>query len=439
MDGDQVLPLLDGLDEVAQAHREACVETINTFRNEHGLLPLVVCSRSADYAALRKKVRLHTAITIQPLTREQIGQYLRSLKREMVGVITTLQRDPTLLELLETPLLLSIVTLAYRGSSAEDLARVDPAERRTHLFETYVQRMLERKPAMNDPRYPPEQTRQWLTYLATQMDQYNQTVFQIEQLQPGWVDDQFLHNQICRQSCGTLYGIAGFVLGGHLLAFGGWISGQLLSILSAREIKPVEQLYISFFIINRLLFWYVVIAFTIGLVVAYIAGVATGISFFLSILVICIIGLRGVLSHGLVAKDIQLKATTNQGILSSIKNAFLVFLVITAISLIFSGFLLGDIGAGLTIGISFGIIQGSRKGGFAFIQHYALRLALTLSGKLPWNLARFLDHCHDLILLRKVGGGYIFIHRMLLEYFAGLDEQATTSDQRANAIRSDIE
>jgi hypothetical protein len=32
----------------------------------------------------------------------------------------------------------------------------------------------------------------------------------------------------------------------------------------------------------------------------------------------------------------------------------------------------------------------------------------------------FLDHCAKLVLLKKVGGGYIFIHRMLLDYFADL-------------------
>lgn len=32
------------------------------------------------------------------------------------------------------------------------------------------------------------------------------------------------------------------------------------------------------------------------------------------------------------------------------------------------------------------------------------------------------------ILLRKVGGGYIFIHRMLLEYFANLDELDGTTE-----------
>jgi hypothetical protein len=30
----------------------------------------------------------------------------------------------------------------------------------------------------------------------------------------------------------------------------------------------------------------------------------------------------------------------------------------------------------------------------------------------------FLDQCVDLIFLRRVGGGYIFVHRLLMEHFA---------------------
>ena len=39
VDADQVLPLLDGLDEVQAEHRAACADAINTFRQDHGLLP----------------------------------------------------------------------------------------------------------------------------------------------------------------------------------------------------------------------------------------------------------------------------------------------------------------------------------------------------------------------------------------------------------------
>jgi hypothetical protein len=40
------------------------------------------------------------------------------------------------------------------------------------------------------------------------------------------------------------------------------------------------------------------------------------------------------------------------------------------------------------------------------------------SGNTPINYARFLDYAAERVLLRKVGGGYVFIHRLLLEYFA---------------------
>jgi hypothetical protein len=38
----------------------------------------------------------------------------------------------------------------------------------------------------------------------------------------------------------------------------------------------------------------------------------------------------------------------------------------------------------------------------------------------PWNYIRFLDYAAERVFLRKVGGGYIFTHRLLMEYFATL-------------------
>jgi hypothetical protein len=83
---DKVL-LIDGLDEVAPEHRDACAQAINVFREKHGLLPSVVCSRSADYATLTNRLRLRGAVTIQPLTRAQIEQYLKRLNTKLSGVI----------------------------------------------------------------------------------------------------------------------------------------------------------------------------------------------------------------------------------------------------------------------------------------------------------------------------------------------------------------
>lgn len=62
--------------------------------------------------------------------------------------------------------------------------------------------------------------------------------------------------------------------------------------------------------------------------------------------------------------------------------------------------------------------------GDAVIKHCLMRLILFAKGYIPWNYARFLDYGTGLIFLRKVGGGYIFEHRAIMEHFASLDEQA---------------
>ena len=67
-------------------------------------------------------------------------------------------------------------------------------------------------------------------------------------------------------------------------------------------------------------------------------------------------------------------------------------------------------------------------GGFDIIQHYTLRFILRHTSQLPWNLPQFLDHATDLIFLRKVGGGYIFIHRLLLEHFAKMASEPEATE-----------
>jgi hypothetical protein len=61
---------------------------------------------------------------------------------------------------------------------------------------------------------------------------------------------------------------------------------------------------------------------------------------------------------------------------------------------------------------------GLRSGGEACLKHVTFRLWLIRNGSTPWNYVKFLDYAADRIFLRKVGGGHMFIHRMLLKYFA---------------------
>ena len=79
------------------------------------------------------------------------------------------------------------------------------------------------------------------------------------------------------------------------------------------------------------------------------------------------------------------------------------------------------IALGLATGVAFGYSYWFMYGGYTVIQHIALRRLLYRDGAIPQNYARILDYAASLIFLRKVGGGYIFVHRYLLEYFAGLE------------------
>jgi hypothetical protein len=141
VDRDQILPLLDGLDEVKPEHRAACVREINAFRNTHGLLPLVVCSCTADYEALSVPFRFQNAIVVQPLTRPQVDTYLADLGPSGGPVRRALDEHPSLQELLDTPLMLWVVAITYAGDSE---ARPCPGGsregQRDHLFAAYVDR-----------------------------------------------------------------------------------------------------------------------------------------------------------------------------------------------------------------------------------------------------------------------------------------------------------
>jgi hypothetical protein len=72
---------------------------------------------------------------------------------------------------------------------------------------------------------------------------------------------------------------------------------------------------------------------------------------------------------------------------------------------------------GLPCALTIGLLIG----GWACLKHAVLRWQLRKSDAMPRRYTRFLDYAAERILLRKVGGGYLFIHRLLLDYFASLE------------------
>ena len=129
----------------------------------------------------------------------------------------------------------------------------------------------------------------------------------------------------------------------------------------------------------------------------------------------------------------------NQGIWKTARNSLLVGLIFGVLGgllfgLVFAAALAlqGNPPDGIFLlffmlvgGVLSGLGVGLLSGGIACIQHVVLRFLLAISHKTPWNYVRFLDHAADCILLRKVGGGYIFVHGLLMEHFAKLNEKQT--------------
>lgn len=147
-----------------------------------------------------------------------------------------------------------------------------------------------------------------------------------------------------------------------------------------------------------------------GLIRGLIYGMRNGMG--AGFIVVGVGGLRG--------PTMDNKTKPNHGIWKSARNAGIITLIFGLIlGLIFG--LIGNFWNMLLAGLLAGLTAGLIGGGSACLRHFSMRLMLYRMGYAPWNYARFLDYAAERLFLQKVGGGYIFIHRMLLEHFAQME------------------
>ena len=160
--------------------------------------------------------------------------------------------------------------------------------------------------------------------------------------------------------------------------------------------------------------------------------------------------LAGTVFSGLQSRVVALKTVPNQGIRLSLRNAF-VGGGLVGLAFGFAGaaggYALGrwvssQAGVGPALGplygtlfgilaaLAAGLYAGLWYGGADVIYHWVLRLILSAKRLLPLRLSDFLDYAaEDLGFLQKVGGGYMFIHRYLLEHFAAKAGEGAPADR----------
>jgi hypothetical protein len=444
---EQILPLLDGLDEMEASAQASCIDAINYYRHNH-LHPLIVCSRSTEYmtAAIRKRLTLQNSVIIQPLTNQQVDNMLIQGGEPLTTLRSELRENPGLRSLARNPLILSILQLVYQSTTLKNLSRMRPILQQ-QIFTAYIQRMLGKE---DNKRYPQEKTIAWLCWLAQQMRAHNQTIFYLEQLQPDWLSHR---SRLFYRWSILLVFTLGIVLFEELV----WtlLMTLLFLFLERRVNIPLEGLPGALFMElsaglclglffrrhairpAELLTWSwkdIWLRIQVGIALGLTGGVA-----FLSL---------PALAAKIAGKQLRerLHLTPGEGIRLSAKNGISVGLTVGFMI----GFILGPIEGllfgnllatpmtlsmkfafelfeGLFLGLFIGLLIGLIFGLGAYLQHYVLRFWLWRTLAFPWKAIHFLDKATTYTLLRRVGGGYSFSHRLLLDYFADLDEQGSPS------------
>ena len=217
---------------------------------------------------------------------------------------------------------------------------------------------------------------------------------------------------------GLIGGLSWGLIGGLM---GGLVAGMAVWSKDFGLIEPAEKLEWSWQRVRAMLIPGLLLGLS-GLMNGLIGGLSSGPIVGLSLGLIggLSAGLFVWLGSGLRATKIEITTLPNQGIWNSAKNAVVITLIGGLSGGLFLGLIVGLV-IGLSGGLSGGLIFGLLYGGQAVIQHYTLRFLLSRAGCFPWNLVCFLDYAAERVFLRKVGGGYIFVHRTLMEHFASLN------------------
>lgn len=127
--------------------------------------------------------------------------------------------------------------------------------------------------------------------------------------------------------------------------------------------------------------------------------------------------IAGFILGGLRGRSAEKKSRPNQGVWLSLRNALVAALVLS-LTMAALAWIIRDPLYAWQIGLLSAVIAAAIMGGTVFVKHFLLRAMFRSQGTVPWRYADFLDYASQLVLLRKVGNGYIFIHGLLQSYFA---------------------
>lgn len=465
----RVLPILDGLDELPnKEERERVIKAIN---ERSQLLPgLVLTCQQEKYTELDYRFRGAVVVSLASVPTREAERYL---KNATLGEAHPERWEPVLDDLrhneegalalaLASPLMVYLVPKVYEDphrSPAELLEATytdDPEAIKEHLLQAFVPAVF---PDVADrPGGHPWRSgdaNRWLGHLAAQLEKAGKdseaTVTRF-----GWWD----LSRYGRPATGIMAGVVGGLTAGAAvgLAFtalfnpvAGLVSGGIAALLLGLACwrndppKPSETQTRATLRPSSILKSGVaigVIVFLGGILSRDVyLGIVAGLGF--GVPVALLYGLtepdptlRPLDAGLLLRRDLRVGVTfgLTYGVPAGITGWFLsgdlILSVWVGIAAALAGALLyGPIWILAALAPVGGRLEKLKSVGLVAFAHLGIAtLRFASRRKLPWHVMAFLDHAHDLGVLRMVSGSYEFRHRALqkvlaAEYDAGLAQQ----------------
>jgi len=472
LDDNRIMPLLDGLDEIAAASRADAVEAINTaFRAGQ---PLVVTARLAEYRELAQPesssavtVRGARGIVLRPLAPSAVVRYWNrwagpgTAPAERWAELAEQVRSPgtAAAAVLATPLMVSLAARVYGSGSASrhpaelvGAGAATPESIRRRLFDRFVAVVYEPVTPEQPPPWDANRAHASLTFLAGwQADAVRGADLR------WWDLHMALRPSAARGLFAALFGLVAGALGGSVLALAieinnragsatttGSRAGLMIALIAgtagwygSRVPPAAPAARPRWRSINPA--WVappMVVGIALMPALAFLAGARPdgGLTRWLVIAVLGAIGgLLAGTALGVRSRPADVRrGSTPELLLRRDRMAFLSLASSTGTSAcVVIGVTFGltmarssDTVIGIIVGLVTGVVGGFVVGATVGVTRAAwgwftfTRVCLAVSGRLPWRLMPFLADARDRGVLRQRGVVYQFRHRDLRDHLA---------------------
>ena len=443
--------LLDGLDEVEEQHRDPCLEAIARFNRSSDCF-VALTSRSSEFRELRNELGFQRAVEVLPLSPSEVREVVHEAGESAAELDRQFARDPALVELARSPLVLRLLLLSADRLTADDLATDQPARLRARLFDRFLESMASRR-GLSEERIT--ELRGFLGWLARGMTKHDSSAFYLEHLQGSWLPSTTRRYAEVGQRAvlalldGITFGSIGGVTLGWISGFGVNLGGAALvglaaalggSLLPLRPIRPLQPIRWSSLLSRR------------GLAGAALSGVLLG-----GLLYVLALPFRpdhasllagtgavggaiaGAIFSGATRREIGTRRRPNDGIVFSAQNSLwalaTVGVLVAAVSIWFCGIMnerfvsnalriwhgpaaLDLLPESLLFSLGCGLVAARWFGGGLALRHLLLRGLLAPIVPRA-GLRATLDSLASMIVLTRRPGAYGFLHSSLREHFAG--------------------